>query len=431
METAVRTANDITFFPDQDQDGITDSLDRDDDNDGLIEVATPQELNHIRYSLDGSGYKDGPDATKDTTGCPSAEGCHGYELVEDLDLSGYGDETKGWEPIGDRDNPFTARFDGNDYVISGLFINRPAEDDVALFGEAADVTISNVHLTELNVSGNERVGGIVGSGIDLLILSSSVAGTVTASAGTGTGGLVGRLAGTLEISSSYMVGTVNAIGTAGGLVGGHSSTLVGDITIFSSAMIGNVNGGTIPYTGGLVGVTHNLNISASYMIGTVNGRGLLGVGGLVGGVSSELRIEDSYSLSNVNGIGQVGGLVGAVKDTHLSSSYVAGIVDGNNRLGSLAGSIVGSSTSGEPSYWDSDLNGRTGPETAGTAQTTMTLQDPAAEIYTNWTATCPDDESIDVWDFGTDTEYPAINCSPLDPATQRDYYQQHLDNRQQ
>ena len=433
METAVAIGEGITFFPDQDQDGITDSLDRDDDNDGLIEITTPQELSHIRYSLDGSGYKDGPDATKDTTGCPPAEegGCHGYELVDDIDLTGYGDETQGWDPIGNTSDPFTARFDGNGHVISGLFIDRPAESDIGLFGGAADETISNVHLTEVNVSGDARIGGLVGSGTNFRIVSSSINGTVTGS-NSYTGGLVGFIQGTIEISSSYMIGTVNGRGGNGGLIGGGGIGS-GDVIIVSSAVIGNVNsvgtGGAFGF-GGFVGLSDNVSISTSYMMGMVNGDSFWG-GGLIGAVADS-RVEDSYALGHVSGAATiVGGLIGRGVNIHLSSTYVAGTVHGRSNVGSLIADIELSVTSGEPSYWDRDLNGRTGTETAGTPQTTMTLQDSDADIYTSWTATCPNDDSIEVWDFGTDTEYPAINCSPFDPATQREFYQQHLDNSQQ
>ena len=66
-----------------------------------------------------------------------------YRLMNDLHSAspGYwtvasivGNYRKGWQPIGTSSNPFTGSFDGQGYEISGLFVNRPDEDEVGLFG---------------------------------------------------------------------------------------------------------------------------------------------------------------------------------------------------------------------------------------------------------------------------------------------------------
>ena len=116
---------------DCDGDGSNDNVDVDVDGDGLIELRTADELNNIRYSLDGSGYQESETATKDTAGCPTspATGCNGYELVAPADLTAYG-TGQGWQPIGETATPFTAIFDGNGFPIRDLFINRSDEDDI-------------------------------------------------------------------------------------------------------------------------------------------------------------------------------------------------------------------------------------------------------------------------------------------------------------
>lgn len=40
----------------------------------------------------------------------------------------------GFSPIGNQTIPFTGQYDGGDYVIESLFINRPDEDGIGLFG---------------------------------------------------------------------------------------------------------------------------------------------------------------------------------------------------------------------------------------------------------------------------------------------------------
>ena len=55
----------------------------------------------------------------------------GYELMNDIDLTGY----PNWQPIGSSDGPFKAIFEGNGYTISNLTINRGSSSDVGLFAK--------------------------------------------------------------------------------------------------------------------------------------------------------------------------------------------------------------------------------------------------------------------------------------------------------
>ncbi len=80
--------------------------DYDFDDDGLIEISNPAQLNAIRYDMDGDGVVDEPvnmakyreafpDAA-DHMGCLGG-GCQGYELIADLDL----DTNNNGNPDGD------------------------------------------------------------------------------------------------------------------------------------------------------------------------------------------------------------------------------------------------------------------------------------------------------------------------------------------
>ena len=64
-------------------------------------------------------------------------------LMKDLDSTTAGYEElaspaanggMGWQPIGTHDGPFTGTFDGQEYEIRDLFIYRPDESVVGLFG---------------------------------------------------------------------------------------------------------------------------------------------------------------------------------------------------------------------------------------------------------------------------------------------------------
>ena len=52
---------------------VLDVDDVDDDNDGLIEIHDLDMFNHIQYSLAGTSYKTGADATDNREGAPEQE----------------------------------------------------------------------------------------------------------------------------------------------------------------------------------------------------------------------------------------------------------------------------------------------------------------------------------------------------------------------
>ena len=171
-------------------------------------------------------------------------------LMNDLDSTTPGYEElasetanrgKGWQPIGTVDAPFTAAFDGQGYEISALFINRPDEDYVGLFGYVNDGGIvENLDVVKTDVTGYGSVGGLVGfnSGFVNKCYSN---GSVTGNARVGN--LVGKNKGTVR--DSYSTGSVTGNARVGGLVGVNTDT------VSNSYSSGSVTGNN--YAGGLVG----------------------------------------------------------------------------------------------------------------------------------------------------------------------------------
>ena len=92
---------------------------KDKDRDGLIEIATIEQLRNIRNNLAGTSYKNSPTAVGVITGCPVA-GCNGYELINDLnfttDPGGSVFHANGWTPI----SGLTGIFEGNDNSVKNL-----------------------------------------------------------------------------------------------------------------------------------------------------------------------------------------------------------------------------------------------------------------------------------------------------------------------
>ncbi|MRN55260.1 S-layer homology domain-containing protein [Paenibacillus monticola] len=264
------------------------------------QIATAAQLNEVRLHLEADVY---------------------FKLTADIDLSTYA-AGEGWLPIG----PFGGVMDGNGFTISNLIINTH-NTDTGLFGSVLNSsTIKNITLKQINVQGDDKTGGLVGTNSGTII-NSSVIGSV--SGGSLTGGLAGQSYGG-TISNSYATGNVWGSDNTGGLVGMSG-------TISSSYATGNVWGAE--KTGGLVGSDLG-SISSSYATGNVSGT--IGVGGLIGDVpfvSGATTISSSYASGNVSGTSEVGGLVGSTY-LPINNSYASGSVTGNKTVGGLVGQIA-------------------------------------------------------------------------------------------
>ncbi|MFD0715620.1 S-layer homology domain-containing protein [Paenibacillus sp. GCM10027626] len=182
-----------------------------------------------------------------------------YQLISDIDISGYS-SGEGWKPIGNDTAPFQGMFDGQNYVIKHLTINRN-EQDQGLFGVVGNGgQISNVALEEVNIHVFDR----------------------------GIGGLAGKNNG--EINESYVKGTVTGADEVGGLVGHNAGEI--HHTYSTSRVTANVNFGK---AGGLVGYNDEGEIHHSYAGGEVTANNTEGVaGGLVGVNESSGRVNNSY-----------------------------------------------------------------------------------------------------------------------------------------
>jgi hypothetical protein len=185
------------------------------------------------------------DAVRDNLG-------RNYTLMNDLDsnTAGYtelasltANDGKGWEPIGTYGYLFSGAFDGQGYEISDLFIDRPDETFVGLFGVVNEGgVIDNVGVVDAVVTGHHDVGGLVGHIGDGTLQNSHFNGNVTGHHYVG--GLIGSNQGT--VSDSYSTGSVNGIDILGGLMGWNDGGTISDC--YSN---GSVSGNWT--TGGLVG----------------------------------------------------------------------------------------------------------------------------------------------------------------------------------
>jgi filamentous hemagglutinin family protein len=271
-----------------------------------------------------------------------------FRLAADLDLSSL---------PGFYFSYFAGTLDGAGHTISDLSISSGL-DRAGLFSIlSTTAVISNLGLTDVNVSGNNSVGGL--AGINLGTISNSYATGSVTGAGNDIGGLVGVNQGAINGSNSA-VDVNGAGGDIGGLVGANNGgTIAGSSTNGSVTLTGNnggglvgVNSGTITgsnssasvsstgsYVGGLVGYNNaGSTIDSSFATGSV--RGINDIGGLAGSNDGTIA-DNSYANATVSGGDNIGGLAGANNGAIDSSSHAGGSLSGNDNIGGLVGSNAG------------------------------------------------------------------------------------------
>jgi filamentous hemagglutinin family protein len=300
----------------------------------LVNDAT--QLQAMNTNLAGT-YALGGDVDATVTATLNSDGSGGYY---------------GFAPVGISGTPYTGRFDGLNHTIGNLYINRPAENDVGLFGViGAGGTVSNVGLVTSNITGGFNTGGLAGS--NLGGINNSYAMGVTVSGISGVGGLVG--VNSNSIFNSYVSGgTVTGSGWAvGGLAGVNDGGNIDSSNVIATTVIGT------DYVGGLVGLNHGGN-------GGNGGAAVTSSSGSAGIAGSNAVISNSYvSGGSVSGANNVGGLVGqniggtggnggigfsgwlggiggAGGAATISSSYADGgtVTGTGNNVGGLAGNNV-------------------------------------------------------------------------------------------
>lgn len=181
-------------------------------------IANANQLNNIRFNLSAS-----------------------YRLLNDIDLTSettsglFGNNGLGWEPIGSLTNPFTGNFDGNNFSIIGLNINRGNQDYVGLFGKAdgGPSNIKNVVVENGHITGQNYVGSLIGYASNVNIESVGSDNIIVAN-GNYLGGIVGYLNGNMNrvYNSSYLSGDNLMIGGLVGLVEGN---------VTNAYNLGNIN----------------------------------------------------------------------------------------------------------------------------------------------------------------------------------------------
>ena len=301
-----------------------------------------------------------------------------YVLTDDIDLSGY----ENWIPIGafqslsdapeDAEVPhpdfaFTGTFDGAGHTIANLTVSCEAPMGAGLFGcasgtESGAASIGHFTLKDVNVSGFYLVGGAVG----LQFMSCSVTdihlvGENHLTGMQGIGGIVGT--GFDLISDCSATADITVSGDdgacAGVIAGGTTMSSIKNCEVTGGSITanGNATWGFGALCGAPWGAPEITDCKVSGTVITVSGENNRLVGGLVGfGGSYDPTAPAQISGCTVEDVSivvsettdSVGGLIGAGKEmmegSDVMSSFVisgcsvSGTIEGG---GNNVGEVVG------------------------------------------------------------------------------------------
>lgn len=139
-------------------------------------IGSAEELNALSMLTSASNFED--------TGT-EAQSFSGKYFALSKDILSAGDLS----PIGAAGTPFSGYFSGNDHTIEGLNINTGA-DDTGMFGYLVGATVTNLHIDAAYVFGNAYIGIVAGRAIDSTV-SNIVITNSNLSAVSNAGGIVG------------------------------------------------------------------------------------------------------------------------------------------------------------------------------------------------------------------------------------------------
>lgn len=219
-----------------------------------------------------------------------------YVLNNDIDASSTAtwNMGSGFVPIGSEVDLFSGDFDGNNQVISNLFINLPGLEGVGLFGgvdgSINGSIISDLGLVDSSITGFSNVGGIIGlMGNAAQIIRSFNTGDVFGEFSVG--GIVGAIENGGTLNQIYNSGDVTVgVSVGGGLIGNLFS---GPVTVRDALNVGSVSGGAT--NGGIVGSIEHLGaaLTLKNVLNTGLVIGEVAVGGLIA-IAAGTTLTDTF-----------------------------------------------------------------------------------------------------------------------------------------
>lgn len=196
-------------------------------------------------------------------------------------------------PIGSLQRRFNGNFDGNGHTLTNLVIDKPGDNNVAIFGVTDEnAVISNLHLGEgCAFTGYTSVGSFVGL-FEGTITNCSTGPGVTVSGNKEVAGIAGSCVG--RIDHCVNQATVKADTRAGGITGAAYNTL--NVT---SVLTDNLNLGSVEansFVGGIAGYNFNATYTNNYYVAD-HAIGAIGASGMSYGADRPGQAQRGFAIS--------------------------------------------------------------------------------------------------------------------------------------
>ena len=283
-------------------------------------------LGFVQFSGSGSGTEADPYQVRtadDLFDVRNNLNAH-YKQVADIDLGAWLAEespAQGWNPIPD----FAGVYDGGNHTIKGLFINKPAVNNVGLFGscstKTSSSTIRNLTLESPTVSGKDHVGTLLGvSYYPLGNIENIRVNNAVVSGANYVGGIIGRTEQSGNISKVEVNGaTITGADYVGGIAGSLGSNQSKAFSIYNNTarnlhVDGLINvGGMVGYLKSGGGSFYDNRIVEEQIAGTRFVGGMIGLGEAINSINDCMVIKPMVSVAEVSvdyQCNNFGGLIG-------------------------------------------------------------------------------------------------------------------------
>ena len=228
-----------------------------------------------------------------------------------------------------------------------MYVNINGNNNVGGITGGQSINISNCTLYG-TVSGSSYVGGFCGNGSVFTVLTDNVSYVTVKGIGDCIGGFVGAYPKSIHNCSAINI-LISGNNRVGGIVGyfGNWSSHKDEKDIFNCSFTGSVNGAT--NVGGILGEGDRVNISNSYAIGNVSGTNY--IGGIAGAMRDSFDHDyrdlsysvcsNSYFSGIVSGGINVGGITGILYRMKMISCCSYATISGNENIGGLCGFLEG------------------------------------------------------------------------------------------